>query len=59
MMLNYISIDKLHGFMMHSVILAIGCISCQNDYSFQFSNVGKYAHAFHHSIIDVLSFVRY
>ena len=43
MMLNCFGIDKLHGFMMHSVMLAIGHISCENYYSFQFSNVGSYA----------------
>jgi len=41
-MLNNFGIDKLHGFMMHSVMLAIGRISCENDYSFQFSNVDCY-----------------
>ena len=41
-MLNCFGIDKLHGFMMHSVMLAVGHILHQNDYSFQFSNVGSY-----------------
>ena len=39
MMLNCFGIDKydkLHGFMMHSVILAVCRISCENDYSFVF-----------------------
>jgi len=40
MMLNCFSIDKLHGFMMHSVMLAVGRISHENYYSF--SNVGSY-----------------
>jgi len=43
MMLNYFDIDKLQGFMMHSVMLAIGCISREIYYAFQFSNVGSYA----------------
>ena len=43
MMLNCFGIDKLHGFMMHSVMLVVDRISCENDYSFQFSNVGSYA----------------
>ena len=42
MMLNYFGIDKLHGFMMHSVMLAISRISRENYYSFQFSNVGSH-----------------
>ena len=41
-MLNYFGIDELHGFIMHSVMLAVGRILCENDYSFQFSNVGSY-----------------
>jgi len=43
MMLNCFGIDKLHGFLMHSVMLAGGCISCENYYSFQCSNVDSYA----------------
>ena len=43
MMLNCFGIEKLHGFVMHSVMLAVGCISRENSYSFQFSNVGSYA----------------
>ena len=34
-MLNYFGIDKLHGFIMHSVILAVSRISRENYYSFQ------------------------
>ena len=34
MMLNYFGIDTLHGFMMHSVMLAVGRISRKNYYSF-------------------------
>ena len=41
-MLNYFGIDKLHGFIMYSVMLAVGHIPQENDYSFQFSNVGSY-----------------
>jgi len=41
-MLNCFGIDKLHGFMIHSVILAVHRISGENDYSLQFSNVGRY-----------------
>jgi len=44
MMLNCFGIDKLHGFMMHSVMLAVCRISHENDYSFQCSNVGSYAY---------------
>ena len=43
MMLDCFAIDKLHGFMMHGVMLAVGRISCENNNSFQFSNVGSYA----------------
>ena len=42
-MLNCFDIDKLHGFMMHGAMLAVGHISRENDYSFHFSNVGSYA----------------
>jgi len=38
MMLNCFGINKLHGFMKHSVMLAICRISRENYYSFQFSN---------------------
>ena len=41
-MLNYIGIDKLHGLIMHSIMLAVGRILRESDYSFQFSNVGSY-----------------
>ena len=41
-MLNCLGIDKLHGFIMQSVMLAVGRISRENYYSFQFSNVGNY-----------------
>ena len=44
MMLNCFDIDKydkLHGFMMYGVMLAVGRVSHENDYSFQFSNVGS------------------
>ena len=42
MMLNCFGIDKLLGFMMHNVMLAVCHILHENDYSFQFSNVGSY-----------------
>jgi len=42
MMLNCFGINKLHGFMMHHVMWAVGCISCKKYYSFQFSNVDGY-----------------
>ena len=32
----------LNGFMMHNVMLAVCRISLENDYSFQFSNIGSY-----------------
>jgi len=47
MMLNCFGIDKydkLHGFMIHSVMLSVCRISHENDYSFQFSNVGSYVY---------------
>ena len=43
MMLNCFDIDKLHGFMMHRVMWAVGRISQENDYSFLFLNVVSYA----------------
>ena len=43
MMLNCFGFNKLHGFIMHSIMLAVGRISHENYYSFQFSNVGSYA----------------
>jgi len=48
MMLNCFGTNKLHGFMMHSVMLAVGHILHQNDYSFQFSNVGSYVYTCMH-----------
>ena len=42
MIFNCFGIDKLHGFMTHNVMLAVGRISCENYYSFQFLNVGSY-----------------
>ena len=41
-MLNCFGINKLHDFMMHSVMLSVGHIPCENYYSFQFSYVGSY-----------------
>jgi len=44
-MLNCFGIDKydkLHGFMMYGVMWVVGPVSRENDYSFQFSNVGSY-----------------
>ena len=46
MMLNCFGIekyDKLHGFIMYGVMWTLGHISCKNNYSLQFSNVGSYA----------------
>jgi len=39
---KFVGINKLLDFMMHSVMLAIGHITCENYYSFQFSIVGSY-----------------
>ena len=36
--------DKLHGFMMYGVRWTVGHVSRENDYSFQFSNVGSYVY---------------
>ena len=33
--------DKLHGFMMYGIMWVVGRDSCENGYSFQFSNVGS------------------
>jgi len=38
MMLNCFGIDKLHGFIMHSVVLAVGRILRENYYSLSLSN---------------------
>jgi len=56
MMLNCFGIDKLHDFMMHSVMLAVCRISRENDYSFQFSNVGSYDNYIYLSV-EVYHFV--
>ena len=42
MMLNWFGIDKLHGFIMHSVMLAVGRIS--HIITLPFSNVGSYVY---------------
>ena len=44
---NCFGIDKLHGFMMHCVILAVGRLLRENYYSFQLSNVGSYVVSVH------------
>ena len=41
MMLNCFGNDKFHGFIMHSVMLAVDHILRENDYSFHFSNVSS------------------
>ena len=48
-MLNCFGIDKygqVLGFMLYGVMWAVGHVLHENDYSFQFSNVGIYEYVY-------------